>query len=153
MADERIRASREKLRVLDGLSIEGIPSDRIALSLAHSTERIDVAISAIRWIEPRRYKVYGLGKKSWISRCPFVEIRFVPYIRERIYRLTKNIIGESLEILVSGTCVSKAIVHEPLGIHQTFSISEFNYGDAAVLADRLRARWSQVELKLVSREI
>lgn len=67
MADERIRASREKLRVLDGLSIEGIPSDRIALSLAHSTERIDVAISAIRWIEPRRYKVYGLGKKSWIS--------------------------------------------------------------------------------------
>jgi len=69
------------------------------------------------------------------------------------YRLTKNIIGESLEILVSGTCVSKAIVHEPLGIHQTFSISEFNYGDAAVLADRLRARWSQVELKLVSREI
>lgn len=98
-------------------------------------------------------KVYGLGKKSLVSRRPFVEMCFVPYIRERIYRLTKNIIGESLEILVGGTRVSKSIVREPLGTNQTLSISEFSYGDAAVLADRLRARWSQVELKLVSREI
>ena len=72
VTDGGIKASREKFKVLDGLSIEEIPSDRIALSLVHPNERIDVAVSAIRWIEPRRYKVHGSGKASWISRYPFL---------------------------------------------------------------------------------
>ena len=146
MADEGIRASREKLRVLDGLSIEEIPSDRIALSLVHSIERIDVAISPIKWIEPRRFKLYGWGKNTWIARRPFVEICIAPYIRERIYRLCKQIVGDPLEIVLD---VVRPAVREPLGIHESISISQQDYEDAIALADRLRARWSEIEPRLV----
>ena len=149
MADEGIRASREKLRVLDGLSSEEIPSDRIALSLVHSIERIDVAISPIKWIEPRRFKLYGWGKNTWIARRPFVEICIAPYIRERIYRLCKQIVGDPLEIVLDGEGVVRPAVREPLGIHESISISQQDYEDAIALADRLRARWSEIEPRLV----
>ena len=149
MADEGIRASREKLRVLDGLSSEEIPSDRIALSLVHSIERIDVAISPIKWIEPRRFKLYGWGKNTWIARRPFVEICIAPYIRERIYRLCKQIVGDPLEIVLDGEGVVRQAVREPLGIHESISISQQDYEDAIALADRLRARWSEIEPRLV----
>jgi hypothetical protein len=146
---ERLTAFREEFRVVDGLPIDGIPANRIALSLLHSTERIDVAISAILWIEPRRFKFYNWGKKSVVSRFPFVEICLAPYIRQRIYRLTRNIIGESLEIIVDGECITKPIIREPLGIHHSLAISETYYDDAVALANRLRARWSEIRPKLV----
>lgn len=147
--DERIKASREKFRVLGGLPIEEIPSDRITLSLVHPIERIDVAVSAIRWFEPHRCKFYNWGKKVVISKFPFVEICLAPYICERIFRLTKTIVGESLEIIVDGECIIKPVVREPLGIHQSLAISETYYDDAVALADRLRARWSKTGPKLV----
>jgi hypothetical protein len=59
---ERLKEFREKFVVLDGLPIDEIPPHRIALSLVHPRERIDIAISAISWIEPRRCKFYSWGK-------------------------------------------------------------------------------------------
>jgi hypothetical protein len=140
---------REQLKVLDGFPISQIPSDRIALSFVHPRERIDVAISAIRWVEPRRFKAYFCGKRSQISSTPFVEICLAPYIRRRIYRLTKEIVGEKVEIIVDGNCVTAPIVRQPLGIHQSIAISELYYEDAVALAERLRARWSVTRPKLV----
>jgi preprotein translocase subunit SecD len=121
---ERLKVPRQKFRVVDGRPIGEIPTDRIALSFVHPTERIDVPISAIRWIEP-------------------------PYIRERIYRLTKTIVGEAIEIVIDGKCIIKPVIREPLGVHQSLSISEIYYEDAVALADRLRARWSETGPKLV----
>jgi hypothetical protein len=75
---------------------------------------LNVAVSAIRWIEPRRFKCYGRGKNAWIATMPFVEICVAPYIRERIYRLSKQIVGDPLEIVVDGegiiraTCASRS---------------------------------------------
>ncbi len=149
MQDERLKAFRGKFGVLDGLPIAEIPADRIALSLLHPTERIDVAISAILWIEPRRCKFYNWGKKVVVSNFPFVEICLAPYIRERIYRLTKIIIGESLEFIVDGECITRPVVREPLGIRQSLAISATHYEDAVALAERLRSRWSQIGPKLV----
>jgi hypothetical protein len=150
---ERLKEFRDKFRVVGGLPIDGIPANRIALSLVHPIERIDVAISAIRWIEPRRFKLYSWEKKSVVSRLPFVEISLTPYIRERIFRLTKGNVGESLEFIVNEDVIAKAIVREPLGIHESISISQTDYEDAVALAYRLRARWSEVEPKLVWREV
>ena len=149
MSYDRPQASRASLRVLDGLPISGVPADRIALSLVHPRERIDIAISAIRWIEARRYKIHGSGKGSWISRYPFVEICLAPYVGERIYRLTKQIVGESLEFLVNGESISKPVVREPLGIHESLAISLWDYEEAAALANRLSARWTMFQLKPV----
>lgn len=140
-----LKAFREKFRVVDGLPIDEIPADRIALSLMHSRERIDVPISAIRWIEPRRCKFYNWGKKVIVSNFPFVEICIAPYVRERIYRLSKQIVGDPLEIIVDGEDVIKPVVREPLGIHDCIAISQFDYDDAVALAERLRARWSDVQ--------
>jgi hypothetical protein len=147
--DVRLKAFREKFSVLDGLPIDEIPSHRIALSLVHPLERIDVAISAIRWIEPRPCRIFTCGTKS-ISTGPFVEICLASYIRERIYRLTKRIVGESMEVLVGGESVIKPIVREPVGIHQSLAFPEFSYEDAVVLAGRLRARWRDVRPRPVS---
>jgi hypothetical protein len=144
---ERIKAFRQNFRVVDGLPIGGIPDDRIALSLVHPIERIDIAISAIRWIEPRRLKFYTVGKNSWIATTPFVEICIAPYVRERIYRLSKQIVGDPLEIVIDGEGVVRAIVREPLGIRESISISETDYEDAVALATRLRTRWSEPQLK------
>ena len=144
MHPDRLRSFREKFRVVDGLPIDEISSDRIALSLVHPTERIDVAVSAILWIEPRRYKVHGSGKASWISRQPFVEICIAPYVRERIYRLSKQIVGDPLQIVIDGEDVIRPVVREPLGIHDSIAISQTDYDDAVALAERLRARWSDV---------
>jgi hypothetical protein len=146
---ERLKVPRQKFRVVDGRPIGEIPTDRIALSFVHPTERIDVPISAIRWIEPRACKFYNWGKKSIVSRLPFVEICLAPYIRERIYRLTKTIVGEAIEIVIDGKCIIKPVIREPLGVHQSLSISEIYYEDAVALADRLRARWSETGPKLV----
>jgi hypothetical protein len=146
---ERLEAFLNKFRVIDGLPIGQIPSHRIALSFLHPIERIDVAISAIRWIEPRRFKSYNRGKTSWTATRPFVEICIAPYIRERIYRLSKQIVGDPLEIVLDGEGVVRPVVREPLGIHGSISISQQDYEDAIALADRLRARWSESEPKLV----
>jgi hypothetical protein len=150
VADEGIRASREKLRVLDGLSIEEIPSDRIALSLVHSIERIDVAISPIKWIEPRRFKLYGWGKNTWIARRPFVEICIAPLHSRKDLSVmqTNRRRSPGDRSRRRGRC-SRPAVREPLGIHESISISQQDYEDAIALADRLRARWSEIEPRLV----
>ena len=72
-----------------------------------------------------------------------------PYVRERLYRLTKIIVGEALEIIVDRQCISKPVVREPLGIHQSIAISEFYSEDAVVLANQLRSRWSKSGPKLI----
>lgn len=146
-----MRSLREKFQVVDGLPIAGIPAHRIALSFVHPIERLDVAVSAIRWIEPRRFKCYGRGKNAWIATMPFVEICVAPYIRERIYRLSKQIVGDPLEIVVDGEGIIRPILREPLGIHESISISQSDYQDAVALSDRLRARCSEIGPKLVAR--
>lgn len=141
---ERQKEFREKFIVLDGLPIDEIPPHRIALSLVHPRERIDIAISAISWIEPRRCKFYSWGKRSVISRSPYVEICIAPYVREKIYRLSKQIVGGPLDFVIDGEDVIKAVVREPLGIHDCIAISQADYDGTVALAERLRARWSVV---------
>jgi hypothetical protein len=70
--------------------------------LWYPRERIDIAISATSWIEPRRCKFYSWGKKSVISQSPFVEICIAPYVREKIYRLSKQIVGGPLDFVING---------------------------------------------------
>jgi len=126
------------------LPIDEIPPHRIALSLVHPRERIDIAISAISWIEPRRCKFYSWGKRSVISRSPYVEICIAPYVREKIYRLSKQIVGAPLDFVIDGEDVIKAVVREPLGTHYCIAISQADYDGTVALAERLRARWSVV---------
>jgi hypothetical protein len=71
---------------------------------------------------------------------PFVEICLAPNIRARIYRLTKEIVGEKVEAIVDGKCVTAPIVLRPLGVHRSVAISEFY---SVTLTERLRARWSE----------
>ena len=62
-----------------------------------------------------------------------------PYIRERIYRLCKQIVGDPQEIVLDGEGVVRPAVREPLGIHESISISQQDYEDAIALADQCLA--------------
>jgi len=58
-------------------------------------------------------------------------------IRARIFRLTKRIVGEPLEIVIADASVTKPIVREPLN---NLRISTYDFGEARVLVDQLLAR-------------
>ena len=61
----------------------------------------------------------------------------------------QKIIGETLEFIVDGECITTPVVREQLGIRHSIAISETSYDDAVALADRLRARWGEIGPKLV----
>jgi len=107
-------------------------TERIALSLVHPSGRIDAPVEAIYSIEAREYSRF-----STRFPLPNVEVNLRFDIRARIYRLTRGIVGEPLEILVDGKSVSQPIVREPL---RDLSISASDLEEANALAAQLRAR-------------
>ena len=126
--------SRPDLKIVQGG--RSAPAERLALSLVHPRERIDVPVDAIV-----RITAYGEGQAPWPFHSPHVHVCFNSAIRERIRRLTQHIVDEAMDIVVCGECVSSPIVREPLGEDSCFRISAFNLPEAQALADRMRTGW------------
>jgi len=143
-AERLTRANRPELTVIPGRAVGNTPPARIALSLVHSRERIDIPVNAILCIEAHGEITFCERgtKKLWTFRHPHVEVCFAPTIHDRICRLTRQIVGEPMEIIVGGECVSQPIVREPL-CGQRFRISAYDLAEAHVLAHRLRTGWSR----------
>jgi hypothetical protein len=128
--------TRPELEVIAG----GERTDKVALSLVHSSGRIDVPVNAILWIEAREDFSYFLKGLMRALPSPHVEVNLRSDIRARLYKLTRTIVGAPLEIFVDGKSVSKPIVREPLGGRQHLRISTFDFDEARSLAVRLRER-------------
>jgi preprotein translocase subunit SecD len=138
--------TRPELNVIAG----GARTDKVALSLVHSSGRIDVPVKAILWIEAREDFSYFVKAQMRALPSPHVEVNFRFDVRARLYKLTRAIVGEPLEIFVNGESVSKAIVREPLGGRAHLRISTSDFDEARFLAARLRERCGKTGPRLVS---
>ena len=138
--------TRPDMKVVVG----GEPIGKIALSLIHSSGRIDVPVQAVRWIEARNNFSYFVNGQMRALPSPHVEVNLRPDIRARLYKLTRTIVGEPLEIFVDGKSVSRPIIREPLGGREDLRISTSDFDEAHELATRLRERCGITGPRLVS---
>jgi preprotein translocase subunit SecD len=89
---------------------------------------------------------------TWTSKTfqsPHVRLVFAPYIGARIHRLTSQIVGEELAIMVAGKIVIRPIVREPHGLRETFCIGFYDMKEAEALAAKLREGWTGPALRPV----
>jgi preprotein translocase subunit SecD len=132
--------------------IEGRPDApvRIALSLVHSRERIDIPVKDVLKIEADVEQTFLPElKASKTNPRAHVRLEFKPDIRARIYRLTSQIVEEELQVVVAGEVVTRPTVREPLGIREGFSISAFDLEEAKALEGKLREGWVIPDLRVV----
>jgi hypothetical protein len=104
------------LRLILGGATGRALQERIGLSLMHPRGRVDIPVAAIQRIEALETMTFYDRQTASLStaHCPRVEIWLDAHLRARIYRLTRRIIDEPLDIVVDGGCVSRPIVREPL---------------------------------------
>jgi hypothetical protein len=136
-------SSRPELKVIQGRGSDAPRSERIALSLVHARERIDIPVRAIVRIEAlTELTVFDreTGRTLMFPRAR-VEVWFNQAIRDRICRPTRDIIDEPLDIFVGGECICSPIVREPLCSQQCFEISFHDISEAYALAQRMRTGW------------
>jgi len=123
---------------------------RIAFALVHPRARIDVAFSDVLLIEALEEITFALpGGVFKTFTVPRVEVTLAPRARSQLRQLTAAIVGEAMDIVVSGRVVSSPIVREPLGRHPTFTIKLFDLAEAEALAAKLRQGWDRPALRVV----
>jgi preprotein translocase subunit SecD len=143
-----MKDNRPGLTLIPGLAVGCAPSERIALSLVHPMEHIDVPRRAIRRIEALEEFTYvdRQARKTWTFHSPCVELSFAQAIGARIWRLTQRIVDQPMELVVGGECVARPVVREPIGLQGSFQISAYDIAEAQALAHRLRAAWSMLRV-------
>jgi preprotein translocase subunit SecD len=129
-----------------GLAPAFAEADDIALSLVHTRGRVDVPISAISAVDASATIAFRNTETGEVHKYPdpHVEVCFAKDIRERICQLTRQIVGEPMEILIDCVSVSKPIVREPLCTRPCFQISADDLAGANALAQRIRSGTSRV---------
>lgn len=136
------------LRVIQG----GSETGRIAFSLVHPLMRIDVPVREITEIEAHDAKTV-FNEETKVEEAVFsprVDVYFSSDIKARVYRLTRAIVGQSLEIVVDGQCVSRPFVLQPLCIHESgVCIAVGHVAIARTIAEQLRKGWSQSCLRAI----
>jgi hypothetical protein len=89
--------------------IEGRPDApvRIALSLVHRRERIDIPVRDVLEIEVLGEETFYFPEIRASKSYPFahVKVTLKPDVRARLHRLTRAIVGEPLEIVVGGEAI------------------------------------------------
>ena len=124
---------------------------RIAFSLVHPRERIDVPVREVRQVEVVAEETFNYpdsrALQTW-SR-PIVRVALKPIIRARLYRLTRTIVEQPLAIIVTGEVVARPIVREPLGRYENFCISYWDLDDAREIAAKIRKGWVIPDLRVV----
>jgi preprotein translocase subunit SecD len=124
-----------------GLGTGFANAEDIALSLVHPKGRIDIPVSAIGRVHAYDKIVFRNKETGEIHEYadPHVEVCYANDIQDRICRLTQQIIGEPLQIVIGCETVSKPVVREPLCVHSCFKISSSDIAEATALAKRIRS--------------
>ena len=137
--------------ILSVIDVRADARDRIALSLVHPREQIDIPVKAVRTIEAVAARTFFLSD-GWTSKTyemPHVVLAFAPYIGVRVHRLTSQIVGEELAIMVAGKIVTRPVVREPHGLRETLCIDVSDMERAEALVAELREGWTGPALRLV----
>ncbi len=118
---------------------------RIALSLVHPRGRVDIPPSDVLEIEAKAEQTFFFSD-TWTLKTypwPHVRLSFTPRIGTLIHRLTTQIVGEPLDIVVAGKVVISPVMREPRGLRESLSIGFYDLEDAQKLAAKLREGWRQ----------
>ena len=118
---------------------------RIALSLVHPRGRVDIPPGEVLEIEAKAEQTFFFSD-TWTSKTyplPHVRLSFTPRIGTLIHRLTSQIVGEPLDIVIAGKVVISPVMHEPGGLRESMSIGFCDLEDAQKLAAKLREGWRQ----------
>lgn len=141
-------ADRPRLSVIEGRA-EARP--RIALSLVHPRERIDIPVKDVLEIEALADQTFFFPEiqafKSY--ECANVRLSFSPEIGRRIYRLTSGIVGEPLDCVVDGDVICSPVVREPLGVSESFSLRVHDFAVAQEIAAKIHKGWVIPDLRIV----
>ena len=124
---------------------------RIALSLINPRGRVDISVHDVIRIEALAEQTFFFAD-TWTSKTypmPHVGLEFAPHVGAQIHRLTSQIVGEELSIVVVGKIVSRPIVREPHGLRDKFNINVHDMDDAQALAAKLREGWVLPPLRVV----
>lgn len=124
---------------------------RIALSLVHPRERIDIPVRDVLKIQALAQQTLFFPDR-WTSKTyqmPHVRLEFSPHVGARIHRLTSQIVEEELPIEVACKVVCRPIVREPHGLWDKFCIGVHDMDDANALAAKLREGWIMPDLRVV----
>jgi len=134
-----LRATRVGFAVcVVGLATPAAAED-IALSLVHTTGRIDIPASAVSRIEvaPSYVATDRRSGKRMRSRTYSVYVCLLEDVRERICDLTRRIVGEPVEIVSGCEVLTEPVVREPICTAPCLSIPAGNMAEAEVFAGKL----------------
>jgi preprotein translocase subunit SecD len=118
-----------------------VSAEDIALSFVHPKGRIDIPLSAVSRVEAAATIAFRNSETGEVHEYanPHVEVCFAKDVRERICQLTRQIVGEPMEIVIDCKTVSKPIVREPLCTQPCFQMSASDLAEATSLAQRIRS--------------
>ncbi len=97
-------------------TITAANAEEIALSLVHPKGRIDIPVSAVRRVDALATIKFHNTETGEVHEYPdpHVDVCFAKDIAERTCQLTRQIVGEPLEIVVDCETILKPIVREQL---------------------------------------
>ncbi len=116
-------------------------AEDIALSLVHPKGRVDVPVSALGDVEAEATFTFRNTETGRVHEYPdpHVYLCYSEDIQKRICELTRQIVGQPMEIVIDCTTISKPIVREPLCTSPCFQISANDLAEATSLAKRIRS--------------
>jgi preprotein translocase subunit SecD len=102
---------------------------------------VDIPVGALKEVEAHATIAFRNTETGEVDEYPnpHVDVCFSDDVRERICQLTRQIVDESLEIVIDCKTVSKPIVREPLCTQPCFQISASDVAEATALAKRIRS--------------
>jgi preprotein translocase subunit SecD len=115
-------------------------AEDIALSLVHPKGRVDVPVSALGEVKAAATFAFRNTETGQVHEYPdpHVYLCFSEDIQKRICELTRQIVGQPMEIVIDCATISKPIVREPLCTRPCFQVSANDIAEATALAQRIR---------------
>ncbi len=110
-----------------GLAPAFANAEDIALSLVHAKGRVDIPISAVSRAEVHATVAVRNAETGEVHEYPdpHVVLCFTEDIKERVCRLTQQIVGQPMDVVIDCETVAKPVVREPPCTRACFSISMF----------------------------
>jgi hypothetical protein len=142
--------SGPRFRIIDGLAASDVRPEKIAFSVVHPSAHINVPVSAIHWIEACDNICFVVSGVLRTFPDTSVEVNLRADIAVRIHRLTREIVGEFVEIIIDGECISKPHIIGPVA--GRFRISMGNIEDAKALAAKMQSRCNLTRPRLIGEQ-
>jgi preprotein translocase subunit SecD len=110
------------------------------MSLVHPKGRVDVPVSSLGEVKAAATYRFRNSETGQVHEYPnpHVSVCFAEDIQKRICELTRQLVGQPMEIVIDCATISKPIVREPLCAHPCFQVSANDIAEATALAQRIR---------------